>query len=194
MSSTLAPTFAHRAFRVEEQHVYPLSSYPEFARAPSPAPQGMGGTWWYVPTPAYLFYPQPDREYYSPTPLVDRSEAIMWVAKVSSDAVHDDLWRFFTQLVDGAGGGNTNGAGGNTNGTGSNTANQRTTRAAPLSIFRISRSRCAFVDHATQAQLEAAISHFDGVTVRAACGACRARRRDDDPVCLCALIELEEED
>ncbi|KAJ6583848.1 YT521-B-like domain-containing protein [Mycena vulgaris] len=68
------------ALYTHQQHVYPASSYPQFAHSPSAAPpDGEGGTWWYVPSQqqqqqqqraqyesgpsaAYPFYPPPHTE------------------------------------------------------------------------------------------------------------------------------------
>ncbi|KAJ7122153.1 hypothetical protein C8R44DRAFT_163682 [Mycena epipterygia] len=146
MEHTLAPEFASPpAFRVQdpEQPVYPVSSYPHFAHAPVDASQDMGGTWWYVPTQKHAPL--------TPSPPADRSEWVMWVGNVSSNVVNDELWQFFAQLADGAGG--------------STTDESAAPRGGVLSIFLISSERCAFVSYETEAHLEAAILRFDGVPV-----------------------------
>ncbi|KAJ7100506.1 YT521-B-like domain-containing protein [Mycena epipterygia] len=206
------------ALYTQQQHVYPVSSYPQFAHAPGAAPQGMGGTWWYVPAQqqqqqqhraqyeagisAYPFYPPPQTDQLSPpspsspsasspippgrdrpltrrvyhsNPPVDRSEWVMWVGNVSSDAVHDELWRFFTQLGDGGSSSSINS---------SSTDESPAHHGGVRSIFLISRSSCAFVNYETEAYLQAAIARFDGVPMRAdprgARLTCRVRRKDDD--------------
>ncbi|KAJ7122325.1 hypothetical protein C8R44DRAFT_876620 [Mycena epipterygia] len=151
MVHTLAPEFPYP--RVQP-HVYPVSSYPHFAHAPIDAPQDMGGTWWYVPNQKHRPLTRHDS-----TPPADRSEWVMWVGNVPSNTVHDELWRFFAQLADGAGG--------------SITDERAAPRSGVLSIYLISSEHCAFVSYETEAHLEAAILRFDGVPVG-------ARRRDDD--------------
>ncbi|KAJ6557540.1 YT521-B-like domain-containing protein [Mycena capillaripes] len=106
---------------------------------------------------------QSKRRSYHPKPPAQRSEWVMWVGNIPSEAVHDELWRFFTRPLDEGGSASTNGV---------------------LSIFLISRSCCAFVNYATQAHLDAAIAHFNGVPLRAdprcLLLVCRPRRKDDD--------------
>ncbi|KAJ7628330.1 YT521-B-like domain-containing protein [Roridomyces roridus] len=91
------------------------------------------------------------RRTYHPNPPAARSEWVMWVGNVPGNAEHDELWRFFTQPHDSG----TGGARGKENG-------------GVISIFLISRSRCAFVNYETDADLQAAIKRFDGSSMRAA--------------------------
>ncbi|KAJ6557532.1 YT521-B-like domain-containing protein [Mycena capillaripes] len=104
---------------------------------------------------------QSKRRSYHPKPPAQRSEWVMWVGNIPSEAVHDEVWRFFTR--DEGGSASTEGV---------------------LSIFLISRSCCAFVNYATQAHLDAAIAQFNGVPLRAEPRClllvCRARRKDDE--------------
>jgi hypothetical protein len=83
-----------------------------------------------------------ERQPYHPTP-VSRSDWVMWVGNVPRDAVHDEMWRFFTEgassIADGHG---------------------------VLSIFLIDRSACAFVNYSSSAALSAAIARFDGMLLR----------------------------
>ncbi|KAJ6557485.1 hypothetical protein B0H19DRAFT_1290456 [Mycena capillaripes] len=116
-------------------------STPSSSGAPSLAPSG--------PDKPFV------RRVYHPNPPAHRSEWVMWLGNVPSDAPHDELWRFFTRDDDGV-----------------------------LSIFPIARSCCAFVNYETEAQRDAATERFNGVPLRAdpRCPllVCRARRRDDD--------------
>ncbi|KAF8194794.1 YT521-B-like domain-containing protein [Mycena galopus ATCC 62051] len=101
------------------------------------------------------------RQPYHSTPPVSRSDWVMWVGNVPSNARHDELWRFFTE-----------GASSIAHGHGI------------LSIFLIARSACAFVNYSSAAALSAAIAQFDGVPLRAGKAGraleCRARDGDDD--------------
>ncbi|KAJ7126176.1 YT521-B-like domain-containing protein [Mycena epipterygia] len=183
------------ALHTHQEHVFSANSYPHFAQAPV-TPQGIGGTWWYVP--AYPFYPPPqtdqppDSEHhespsspsasppdprrhdepltYPPDSPADRSEWVMWVGNVPGDAVHEELWRCFTQPVGGGGSSTDDSSVANNGGV--------------LSMFLISHSNCAFVSYETESHLHAAIVRFDGVSLRTdpqgARLACRVRRKDDD--------------
>ncbi|KAK7022248.1 YT521-B-like domain-containing protein [Favolaschia claudopus] len=121
------------------------------------------------------------RRPYHPNPPAHRSDWVMWAGNVPSDAVHDELWRFFTRPLEdnGASGSSSSGASGD---GGSETGERN--RNGVLSIFLISRSSCAFVNYETEADLETAISRFNGVPLRAdpRCArlVCRVRRKDDD--------------
>ncbi|KAJ6524931.1 YT521-B-like domain-containing protein [Mycena capillaripes] len=143
---------------IPPQQPYPL--YP-----PSPVGQHPDGTGSRPPsTPSSSGAPSlapsaPDKPFvrrvYHPNPPAHRSEWVMWLGIVPSDAPHDELWRFFTRDDDGV-----------------------------LSIFPIARSCCAFVNYETEAQRDAATERFNGVPLRAdpRCPllVCRARRKDDD--------------
>ena len=106
------------------------------------------------------------RRSYHPNPPAHRSEWVMWVGNVPSDATHDELWRFFNHKVPEHPVGGTEGTG-------------------VLSIFLISRSSCAFVNYKSNFFLEEAISRFNGVPLRPSDSrcprlVCRVRRLDDD--------------
>jgi len=162
-------------------HQY-VSSFPQFAHAPGAAPQGTGGTWWYVPAQKQKHQyttDTPASPLTHPAPPVKRADHLMWVGNVPTDAVDDELWRFFTQLADGAGG---------------NTTHQSV--APPggvLSICLMRHSRCAFVSYETEVYLEAAIARFDGVAMRADRLVCRVCRRADDLVFVHPELEEEKE-
>ncbi|KAF8215175.1 YT521-B-like domain-containing protein [Mycena galopus ATCC 62051] len=126
------------------------------------------------------------RRAYHPNPPPTRSDWVMWAGNVPSDAVHDELWRFFTQPDDG---GST--AGGSSSAHSSNSSGESVAadggergRNGVLSIFLISRSSCAFVNYETESDLQAAIARFNGVPLRpdprCARLVCRVRRKDDD--------------
>jgi len=104
------------------------------------------------------------RRSYHPNPPAHRSEWVMWAGNVPSDAIHDELWRFFNQPPEAPDGQEENGV---------------------LSIFLISRSSCAFVNYKSEQFLHAAIARFNGVPLRpndSRCArlVCRVRRKDDD--------------
>ena len=119
------------------------------------------------------------RRSYHPNPPAQRSEWVMWAGNVPSDTVHDELWRFFTQLS-----------------SRNSTRSASPERGPPKdpndtlydgvsSIFLISRSNCAFVNFDTEAHLHSAIDRFNGKPLRPndpRCPrlVCRVRRKDDD--------------
>ncbi|KAJ7301018.1 YT521-B-like domain-containing protein [Mycena albidolilacea] len=113
------------------------------------------------------------RRPYHPNPPAHRSDWVMWAGNVPSDAVHDELWRFFAQPP---------GDGGSA--AGSSSRGERRSHNGVLSIFLISRSSCVFVNYETEAHLQVAIARFNGVPLRVdpRCGRllCRVRRKDDD--------------
>ncbi|KAJ7839651.1 YT521-B-like domain-containing protein [Mycena leptocephala] len=141
-----------------------------------------------APTPVQLGREKPIvRRAYHPNPPAYRSEWVMWAGNVPSDAVHDELWRFFTADETGGGGGASDHNSGVDGVAGNNTGNSATnpTRSGVLSIFLISRSSCAFLNYETEAHLQIAVARFNGVPLRAAdprCArlVCRVRRKDDD--------------
>jgi hypothetical protein len=110
----------------------------------------------------------------------------MWAGNVPSDAVHDELWRFFTQPPDDSGvSSSASVSSDNNSGVEGVVPGGNNNRSGVLSIFLISRSSCAFVNYETEAHLQAAIARFNGVPLRAAdprCArlVCRVRRQDDD--------------
>ncbi|SJL07875.1 uncharacterized protein ARMOST_11230 [Armillaria ostoyae] len=106
------------------------------------------------------------RRSYHPNPPSHRSEWVMWVGNVPSDASHDELWRFFNQSL----------------------PSKPLDDPGPtgvMSIFLISRSSCAFINFESEAYLHKAISRFHGQPLRSndpRCPrlVCRVRRKDDD--------------
>ncbi len=106
------------------------------------------------------------RRSYHPNPPSHRSEWVMWVGNVPSDASHDELWRFFNQPL----------------------PSKPLDDPGPtgvMSIFLISRSSCAFINFESEAYLHKAISRFHGQPLRSndpRCPrlVCRVRRKDDD--------------
>ncbi|KAG7445591.1 uncharacterized protein BT62DRAFT_969277 [Guyanagaster necrorhizus] len=127
----------------------PLSQKPESASSRSAAPE----------RPLV-------RRSYHPNPPSHRSEWVMWVGNVPSDATHDELWRFFNQTL----------------------PSKPPDDPGPtgvMSIFLISRSSCAFINFESEAYLHKAIARFHGQPLRLndpRCPrlVCRVRRRDDD--------------
>ncbi|KAI0249036.1 YT521-B-like domain-containing protein [Lactifluus subvellereus] len=113
------------------------------------------------------------RRFY-PNPPVDRSEWVVWAGNVPSDATCDELRDFFNQSL----------------------PPPSPRQSEPLtdsprvcggvtSVFLIARSNCAFVNFASEAQLEAATARFHGQPIRPndpRCPrlVCRIRRRTDD--------------
>ncbi|KAF7316360.1 YT521-B-like splicing protein [Mycena indigotica] len=112
------------------------------------------------------------RRSYHPSPPADRSEWVMWVGNVPSDATSDELQAFFTRPPPteqpSPGGSNP----------------WEASRAGVLSIFPISRSNCAFVNYRSPEQLQTAIGRFNGVPLRLDGRTppllCRVRAKDDD--------------
>ncbi|KAF8074000.1 YT521-B-like domain-containing protein [Lyophyllum atratum] len=105
------------------------------------------------------------RRSYHPNPPAHRSEWVMWVGNVPSDATHDELWRFFNQPEE--------------------SGLEPSPSTGVLSIFLISRSSCAFVNFESEHHLTAAIERFSGQSLRpqdARCPrlVCRVRKKDDD--------------
>ncbi len=97
------------------------------------------------------------RRSYHPNPPSHRSEFVMWVGNVPSDATHDEVWRFFSSPEP----------------------------TGVISIFLIARSSCAFVNFATEADLQRAVNTYNRVSLRPTdprCPmlVCRVRKKDDD--------------
>ncbi|KAJ7774155.1 YT521-B-like domain-containing protein [Mycena maculata] len=118
------------------------------------------------------------RRAYHPDPPARRSEWVMWAGNVPNDAQHDELWDFFTHPPD-VGASSSTGDARDSGGGGS------AVRNGVLSIFPITRSKCAFVNYETEAELQAAVARFDGVSMRAAdphCAllTCRVRGKQQD--------------
>ncbi|CAE6347905.1 unnamed protein product [Rhizoctonia solani] len=132
------------------------------------------------------------RKSWHPNPPVARSDWVMWVGNVPSDASHDELWSFFNQDT---------------------TAREPIAATGPTrtllppapvdkseietggtsaehshgvsSVFLISRSNCAFVNYEEEVYLNRAVSFFNGRPLRpkdSRCPrlVCRVRRKDDD--------------
>ncbi|KAG6376851.1 hypothetical protein JVT61DRAFT_877 [Boletus reticuloceps] len=110
------------------------------------------------------------RRHYHPNPPPNRSEWVMWVGNIPSDASEDELGRFLTRPAP------------LTSGSEANNAVQDN---GVMSIFLISRSKCAFVNYQSKEHLNRAISQFDRRKLRPhdrRCPplVCRARRKVDD--------------
>lgn len=112
----------------------------------------------------------PVRRYYHPNPPPNRSEWVMWVGNVPSDATHDELWRFLKYPVPLPPGSENSGG---------------VEDSGVMSVFLISRSNCAFVNYQSDEHLNLAIAQFNGKKIRPhdrRCPrlVCRARRKEDD--------------
>ncbi|KAL5482515.1 hypothetical protein ACEPAI_9109 [Sanghuangporus weigelae] len=143
------------------------------------------------------------RRSFLPNPPVHRSEWVMWVGNVPSDATHDELWHFFTRPVSPsiqlsadtrspyrqqqpqpqpphlpAGLLSPNGS--------SSASDTNPVDASGVqSVFLIARSNCAFVNYASEAYLAAAVQRFNGIPLRPGdprCPrlVCRVRGKDED--------------
>ncbi|CAE6410115.1 unnamed protein product [Rhizoctonia solani] len=152
-------------------------------RASAASKSGPGGS--RVTSPA-------TRRPWHPNPPTARSDWVMWVGNVPSDASHDELWSFFNQDT---------------------TAREPMAVTGPTrtllppapvdkpeveaggpgaehshgvsSVFLISRSNCAFVNYEEEVYLNRAVSFFNGRPLRPKdprCPrlVCRVRRKDDD--------------
>ncbi|CDO77163.1 hypothetical protein BN946_scf184657.g38 [Trametes cinnabarina] len=133
------------------------------------------------------------RRPYHPNPPAHRSEWVMWTGNVPSDATHDELWRFFNSPPSPGSGssvGPTSTQSAPAGPIGSSTTASTSSSSDSLfggvsSIFLISRSNCAFVNFQSEAHLQAAIRHFNGLPLRPddpRCPrlVCRVRAREDD--------------
>ncbi|KAG8691891.1 hypothetical protein FRC11_006472 [Ceratobasidium sp. 423] len=132
------------------------------------------------------------RKPWHPNPPVARSDWVMWVGNVPSDATHDELWSFFNQdttarePVAPTGPGRTLlpppvPADKDIATGGANTEHSH----GVSSVFLISRSNCAFVNYEEEVYLGRAVSFFNGRPLRPQdprCPrlVCRVRRKDDD--------------
>ncbi|WVR06553.1 hypothetical protein IAU60_003584 [Kwoniella sp. DSM 27419] len=104
-----------------------------------------------------------ERKAYHPQAPNGRSD---WV--IPSNTSHEELWRYFNTTVPSA-----------------DPEAETEPWRGPSSIFLISRSSCAFVNLSSQADLERAVSFFNGRPLRpwdSRCPRmlCRVRRKDDD--------------
>ncbi|KAG8746560.1 hypothetical protein FRC10_004412 [Ceratobasidium sp. 414] len=135
--------------------------------------------------------PATTRRPWHPNPPVARSEWVMWVGNVPSDATHDELWTFFNQDTTAREPSTATGSGrtllphapvGPAEAMdGSNTESSH----GVSSVFLISRSNCAFVNYEEEVYLSRAVSFFNGRPLRPKdpkCPrlVCRVRRKDDD--------------
>ncbi|KAG9103015.1 hypothetical protein FRC06_000463 [Ceratobasidium sp. 370] len=135
--------------------------------------------------------PATTRRPWHPNPPVARSEWVMWVGNVPSDATHDELWTFFNQDTTAREPSAATGSGrtllppapvGPAEVTdGPNTESSH----GVSSVFLISRSNCAFVNYEEEIHLSRAVSFFNGRPLRPhdpRCPrlVCRVRRKDDD--------------
>jgi hypothetical protein len=120
-------------------------------------------------------WPQERRSYHPKTPA-HRSEWVMWVGNVPSDATPDELRAFFNRPL-----------------PPQSPSQSRESPNPPRvygpggvsSVFLIARSNCAFVNFESEAQLEAAVARFHGKPIRPdspPCPrlVCRVRKRTDD--------------
>ncbi|KAF8610435.1 hypothetical protein BDV93DRAFT_16238 [Ceratobasidium sp. AG-I] len=130
------------------------------------------------------------RRSWHPNPPIARSEWVMWVGNVPSDATHDELWTFFNQDTTArepnvtAGSGRTLLPPAPTGPTESGDAAASETAHGVSSVFLISRSNCAFVNYEEEQFLSRAVTFFNGRPLRQdpRCPrlVCRVRRKDDD--------------
>ncbi|KAF8516299.1 YT521-B-like domain-containing protein [Hysterangium stoloniferum] len=126
------------------------------------------------------------RKSYHPAPPSNRSEWVMWVGNVPSDATHTELWSFFNQPAPSPPPPNASAI------LSSRLVQPTSPQRIPnerwcgvCSVFLISRSNCAFINFETEVHLVSAVAHFNGKPLRAKdpkCPRllCRVRRRDDD--------------
>ncbi|EJC97872.1 uncharacterized protein FOMMEDRAFT_23945 [Fomitiporia mediterranea MF3/22] len=144
---------------------------------------------------------QPKRKSVLPNPPVQRSEWVMWVGNVPSDATHDELWRFFTRSSTQSGSSDVEMRSsfgqrlsqpphlpaGLLSPSGSSSASD----ASPVdssgvtSVFLIARSNCAFVNYTNAVYLSSAVQRFNGIPLRpgdARCPrlVCRVRGKEED--------------
>lgn len=131
------------------------------------------------------------RRPWHPNPPVARSEWVMWVGNVPSDATHDELWTFFNQDTTAREPAVTVGSGRTllhpapTGPSESGDATAGETAHGVSSVFLISRSNCAFVNYEEEQFLSRAVTFFNGRPLRPndpRCPrlVCRVRRKDDD--------------
>ncbi|CUA75163.1 Collagen alpha-1(XXVII) chain [Rhizoctonia solani] len=130
------------------------------------------------------------RRPWHPNPPIARSDWVMWVGNVPSDATHDELWSFFNQdttarePIAPTGPGRTllsHVPAEKDIGAGTNTEPSH----GVSSVFLISRSNCAFVNYDEEVYLGRSVSFFNGRPLRPQdprCPrlVCRVRRKDDD--------------
>lgn len=131
------------------------------------------------------------RRPWHPNPPIARSEWVMWVGNVPSDATHDELWTFFNQDTTAREPNVPVGSGRSLllpapNGPPeSGDAAAGETAHGVSSVFLISRSNCAFVNYEEEQLLSRAVTFFNSRQLRPQdprCPrlVCRVRRKDDD--------------
>ncbi|KAL5524411.1 hypothetical protein ACEPAF_9551 [Sanghuangporus sanghuang] len=141
------------------------------------------------------------RRSFLPNPPVHRSEWVMWIGNVPSDATHDELWRFFTRPVSPSipltaelrspyrqqQPQPPHLPAGLLSPTGSSSASDTNPAdtSGVQSVFLIARSNCAFVNYASEEYLAAAVQRFNGIPLRPGdprCPrlVCRVRGKDED--------------
>ena len=118
-------------------------------------------------------WPQERRSYHPKTPA-HRSEWVMWVGNVPSDATPDELRAFFNRPLPPQSPSQTR-----------ESPNPPQVYGGVSSVFLIARSNCAFVNFESEAQLKAAVARFNAKPVRPdnpLCPrlVCRVRNRTDD--------------
>lgn len=116
------------------------------------------------------------RKSYHPNPAPFRSEWVMWVGNIPSDATNDELSRFFGRSAAEASPDNT---------TLSLLDRAEAEDSGVISIFLISKSSCAFVNYRGEEYLTRSIERFNGKPLRPYDSrslrlVCRVRKRDDD--------------
>jgi len=115
-----------------------------------------------------------ERRSYHPKTPAHRSEWVMWVGNVPSDATPDELRAFFNRPLPLQ-----------SPSPSRESSNQPQVYGGVSSVFLIARSNCAFVNFESKAQLGAAVARFHGKPIRPdnpPCPrlVCRVRKRTDD--------------
>lgn len=153
---------------MDHHEAEPLSydSFPDASTSPTPA--SMYTPLFLTPegAPPHNMSEKPIvRRDYHPNPAKARSEWMLWCRNIPSDATHDELWDFVSNLP------------------------------GVLSIFLVLRSNCAFITYESEAELQAAIAMFNGVPLRPNDPRCprlifRARKKDDDLIAGVGVTEM----
>lgn len=138
------------------------NSSPQVRTTKTPPPSESGRDW-----------PQGRRSYHPKTPTL-RSEWVMWVGNVPSDATPDELRAFFNRPLPQQSPSQSK-----------ESLNPPQVYGGVSSVFLIARSNCAFVNFESEAQLGAAVARFHGKPIRPdnpPCPrlVCRVRDRTDD--------------
>lgn len=114
------------------------------------------------------------RKSYHPNPPPYRSEWVMWVGNIPSDATREELSKFFDQPATEVSCENP-----------TSLPVDGTEDSGVVSIFLISKSSCAFVNYRVEEHLTRAVKKFNGkplrpYDLRSLRLVCRVRKRDDD--------------